>query len=223
MPHILIVSATAQEIQPVLEKYSIIHTGEGLLETYINEKDRLSVLITGVGMVNTAYWMGRISENYYDFAVNAGICGSFQTFHQIGEVLRVYEDQLSEMGAEDGPVFLRYDAIQLGGTSFYKDHPGIYELLAIKSLSLAKGITVNTVHGHEPSIEKTRLLFKPDVESMEGAAFFAGCRRFTNYVQIRAVSNYVQKRDKSKWNIPLAIQQLNQKLLLILEETFYAD
>jgi futalosine hydrolase len=223
MPHILVVAATAHEIQPLLEKYSIVHTGEGLLETYINEKDQLSVLITGVGMVNTAYWMGRLSENYYDFVINAGICGSFQPFHPIGDVLRVYEDQLSEMGAEDGPVFLRYNDIQLGGTSLFKDHPGIYELPAVKSLALAKGITVNTVHGHEPSIEKTKLLFQPDVESMEGAAFFSGCRRFSNYVQIRAVSNYVEKRDKSKWNIPLAIQNLNQKLLLIIEQTFYAD
>ena len=51
---------------------------------------------------------------------------------------------------------------------------------------------------------------------MEGAAFFAGCRRFNNYMQIRAVSNRVEKRDKDKWNIPLAIENFGGGLFFLL-------
>jgi futalosine hydrolase len=54
---------------------------------------------------------------------------------------------------------------------------------------------------------------------MEGAAFFAGCIDFeADYIQIRAISNYVEKRDKSKWNLPLAIQNLNNELIQLITQ-----
>jgi futalosine hydrolase len=84
----------------------------------------------------------------------------------------------------------------------------------IDSLKKVKGITVNTVHGNEVAIEKVKQLYQPDVESMEGAAFFAGCvRAGGDFIQIRAISNYVEKRDKSKWQMPLAIKNLNDFLI----------
>ena len=89
MSHILIVSATPFEVKPLLEKYSIIVTGEGLYKAMISEKKKLSVLITDVGMVNTAYHMGRVSESRYEYVINAGICSTFKNHHHIGEVVRV--------------------------------------------------------------------------------------------------------------------------------------
>lgn len=221
MPHVLIVSATAFEVQPLLEKYSIVVTSEGIYEVFLNEKDRLSVLITGVGMVNTAFQLGRCSHNYYDYVINAGVCGSFHVHHPIGEVVRVYRDEFSEMGAEDGDSFIRYNEMNLGGTNVYNE---CWELkfAAIESLKRVSGITVNKVHGNTATIEKTALLFKPDVESMEGAAFFTGCQRFNHYLQIRAVSNMVEQRDKSKWNMPLAITNLNNALQNTLDEIYRA-
>ena len=45
---------------------------------------------------------------------------------------------------------------------------------------------------------------------MEGAAVFKVCNFFnTPCIQLRSISNYVEKRNKKKWNIPLAIQNLN--------------
>ncbi len=45
---------------------------------------------------------------------------------------------------------------------------------------------------------------------MEGAAFFYACREAqVHYVQIRAVSNYVEKRNRDAWQIGLAIKNLN--------------
>ena len=38
----------------------------------------IDVLVTGVGMVATAYHLGRtLLQNHYDFAINIGICGAF--------------------------------------------------------------------------------------------------------------------------------------------------
>ena len=86
-----------------------------------------------------------------------------------------------------------------------------------KSLSLSllsrKGITVNTVHGNEKSIENIIERFSPDVESMEGAAFFYSCMmKNVSCIQIRVISNIVERRNKDNWNIPLAIKNLNDFL-----------
>lgn len=221
MAHILIVAATSFEIQPLLDKYAIVITGEGVVETHMKSNDRLSVLITGVGMVNTAFAMGRHTHHLYDAIINIGVCGAFNHQLKIGEVVQVSEDELSEMGAEDGDTFIKYHDMGLGGTNKYYSN---WLMLSkeIAALKKVKAITVNKVHGANDSIESTKKLFAPDIESMEGAAFYAACERADNFIQIRAVSNYVEKRDKSKWNMPLAIEHLNKKIIAILQEIFDA-
>ena len=73
-----------------------------------------------------------------------------------------------------------------------------------------KSITVNTVHGNKKSIAQIIKRLNPDIENMEGAAVFKVCNFFnTTCIQLRSISNYVEKRNKKKWNIPLAIQNLN--------------
>jgi futalosine hydrolase len=48
------------------------------------------------------------------------------------------------------------------------------------------------------------------IESMEGAAFFYACRQAgVPCMQIRAVSNYVEKRNRDNWQIGLAVKNLN--------------
>jgi futalosine hydrolase len=77
-------------------------------------------------------------------------------------------------------------------------------------LKQATAITVNTVHGNEPSIKKLADRLQPQLESMEGAAFFYACRQAdVPCLQIRAVSNYVEKRNRDAWRIELAIKNLN--------------
>lgn len=221
MAHILIVAATPFEVQPLLEKYSIITTGDGLYESFITETRSLSVLITGVGMVNTAFQIGKNMNRVYDAIINVGICGAFDRHLKLGQVVHITRDELSEMGAEDGDAFIKYKDMELPGTNVYQNNWIKYSK-EIGELKTVKGITVNKVHGNTESIENIRKLFSPEVESMEGAAFFAACKGLSNYTQIRSISNYVEKRDKSKWEISLAITHLNTKLLNILTELFDA-
>ncbi|MDO9000680.1 MAG: futalosine hydrolase [Bacteroidota bacterium] len=217
MPKVLIVAATQNEIQPLLKIFKIDVSGaEGLFES--NSEPNLFVLITGVGMVNTAYYLGRYSHNLYDIVINVGICGSFNKNIKIGEVVNVVTDTFSEMGAEDGKEFIKYVDLNLGGNTLFNNQVTI-DFTSLNELKNVNGITVNTIHGNEESIQKTTKLFNADVESMEGAAFFKGCHRLSeNYFQIRAVSNYVEKRDKSKWDIPLAINNLNNFVTTLLKE-----
>jgi len=218
--NILIVAATKFEIQPLLYKLGL---NEARIQTgcmYDGEYNsaRIDVLITGIGMVNTAYIMARCINNQYDYCINAGLAGSFSYNIKIGEVVNVVKDELCEMGAQDDNNFIRWEDMKLDGKSIFL-YENIMEPNALNELKKVSGITVNTVHGNTSSIIKVKQLFNPDVESMEGAAFFRSCERFINYpIQIRAISNYVEKRDKSKWDMPLAIENLNETVIKIIKE-----
>ncbi|MES2514610.1 MAG: futalosine hydrolase [Bacteroidota bacterium] len=215
--NILVVSATHFEVKPLLDFLGIAMPGIGMHNANIDfEEKEIQVLITGIGMVNTAYMIGRHVKTDYDLIINAGVCGAFDGNLELGELVSVTNDILSEMGAEDGEVFLTYDQLNLPGNYMYSGiDKGNY--LMVELLKKVKGITVNTVHGDEVSIEKVRQLYNPDIESMEGAAFFAACLGMTgNHIQIRSISNYVEKRDKEKWQMPLAIKNLNDFLITFI-------
>lgn len=216
--HILIVSATQFEVKPLLDYLQIPSTAPGIHQAGKPLKGHnIQVLITGIGMVNTAYAMGRCSAQSYDLVINAGVCGAFDKSVLPGTLVHITEDVLSEMGAEDGYGFLTYDQMGLPGKHCFSGHLSD-GFPAIASLRPAKGITVNTVHGNERSIERIKQLYNPDVESMEGAAFYAACHGARNVAQIRSISNHVEKRDKSKWQMPLAIKNLNDFLIELITD-----
>lgn len=217
MPKILIVAATEKEIEPFLYRFKIEPNGK--VGFYISGSSaNVAVLITGVGMVNTAHFIGRYFLSAFSFTINAGICGSFNRNLKLGEVVNVADDCLSEMGAESGNEFIKYADLNLGGTNKFTYRLDD-EVDMVDALKKVKGITVNTIHGNEQSIKKAIELFNPDVESMEGAAFFRACEHLPgSCIQVRAVSNFVEKRDKSKWDIPLAINNLNDFLIKLVED-----
>lgn len=216
--NILIVAATEFEVKPLLDYLRIDNASPGM--NFSNNKEShndVKVLIAGVGMVNTAFMMGRYSNTLYDLVINAGVCGAFNRDLQLGTLVQVTQDVLSEMGAEDGDRFMTYSELELPGEYIFKQQL-TSDFEEFKKLTQVKGVTVNTVHGNAKSIAKVQGLFNPDVESMEGAAFYASCvRSGENYTQIRAVSNYVETRDKSKWQMPLAIANLNDFLIKFIE------
>lgn len=217
MQKILIVAATKQEIEPFLKAFDIDVRGNIGFYTSPSHPG-LAVLITGVGMVNTAHFIGRYFLSAFNFTINIGICGAFNKNLKLGEVVNVVEDCLSEMGAEDGNEFIKYADLNLGGTNCF-EYRLDDEVDLVDELRKVKGITVNTVHGNEESIKRAINLFNADVESMEGAAFFRACEHLPgSCIQLRAVSNYVEKRDKSKWDIPLAIKNLNEFAIKLVED-----
>ena len=168
-----------------------------------------SILISGVGMVNTTFNLTKhLSKNTYDLVVNIGIAGSFNNLLMIGDVVEVVEDNFSEIGFEDGESFSEFTDFEVANT---------FRVEGRTNLKQVKAITVNTVHGNENSITEIVNRFKPDLESMEGAAVFAVCKEFNiPCVQIRSISNKVEKRNKENWNIPLAIQNLNTTVAKII-------
>ena len=191
---ILIVAATKFEVAPLVNQLG----------------NKVDVLITGTGMVPTAFGMARQLANHtYDLVLNLGIAGSFDGNFHLGDVLEITEDTFAELGAQDDEAFIPIDTLGFG-ESVFTPTTSLEQVYPNFFLKKAKAITVNMVHGHEPSIQKVQQRLNPQLESMEGAAFFYACRQMNvPGMQIRAVSNYVEKRNREAWNIGLAIKNLN--------------
>ncbi len=177
---------------------------------------QVKALVTGAGMVPTAFSLGRyLSQHSFDLVINLGIAGSFDFNLEIGEVCIVTQDTFAELGAEDGEEFLSFDSLGLGISSqHHRPNPGF----DTSSLKAVTAITVNKVHGNELSIATALARFNPQIETMEGAAFFYACNQNDlPCIQIRAVSNYVERRNRENWKIDLAIGNLNDVLINLLK------
>ena len=167
------------------------------------------ILITGIGMVDTAIRLTQeLMKKKYDLVINMGVAGSFCDELKNGDVVEVIEDCFSEVGFEDGDLFSEISDFDLKTR---------YQVDARTSLKKVKAITVNTVHGNNDSISEIIERLGPNIESMEGASVFKVCEEFNvSCVQIRSVSNKVEKRDKSNWDLNLAIQNLNVEVEKII-------
>jgi len=213
---ILLVSATYLEIEPLLLQFQMEQEVNQKLKRYTYNNHQIDVLIPGVGMTCTAYWMGKtLNPKIYDVAINLGIAGSFDNALTIGQTVHITSDQISELGAEDGESFLSLiDMDLIEDEDYMLNHGLMKNTIAIQSpiidsLEKVSAITVNTTHGDDNSIQKIKEIFNPQVESMEGAAFFYACLlEGITCVQIRTISNKVERRNKNNWDIPLAVKNL---------------
>ena len=211
---ILIIAATYNEIKPLLMASDLMPLQNDNLYSYHDHT--IKILITGIGMVSTAYQMGRTFTNeHFDLALNVGIAGSFKQEIPIGSVMNVVEDRFSEIGFEEGNTITSFKEF---GVNAVVKNLFLFKHKSLSGLQQVKGITVNTVHGNAASIEKIKQFFNPDVESMEGAAFLFACNEEkVPCVQIRSISNFVEERNKSLWNIAIAVENLNKALIKLLD------
>lgn len=202
---LLLVIATKEEINGVLEHFNL--SGEGFIE-----HPKFDTLITGVGMTATAFALGRYLNNTYHFVLNLGIAGSFDDKIPLGSLVSVETDIFAELGAEDHENFIPIDELGFGSNTYHSTYPD-------SGLKKVKGITVNKVHGNATSISLVKSRFSADIESMEGAAVFYACQMSkVPCLQVRAISNYVEPRDKERWKIGLAIKNLNDWAIDFIEK-----
>lgn len=214
---ILLVVATFSEIEPLLKQLSIVDYNARPTIEFIYNSHYITVIVTGVGMVATSYYTTKaVLSQSFDLCLNIGICGSFNRNLSLGDLVNIYDDSLAEIGAEDNENFLSLEELNLIGISRIVNR-STTTCETINNLPKVNGITVNTAHGNERSIQKIASRLKPITESMEGAGFMFVCENEKqHYFQIRAVSNYVEARNKEMWNIQLAITNLNEMIYKIL-------
>jgi len=214
---LLLCAATEFEIRPVMEWMS-----------NENIKD-VDVLITGVGMTAATYSITRqvLTKRPYSI-IQAGIAGSFNRQRE-GDTVVIRRDCFGDMGAWENEQFR--DIFDLG--LIEKDLPpftGRYlinpytKLLSIAGLEQVRSITVNEITTDNRRIEWYKQNLSPVVESMEGAAFHYVCLlEKIPFLQIRSISNFISERDKTKWNMAKAINNLNENIISLLNKLCHYD
>jgi futalosine hydrolase len=198
---ILVTAATLRELQ------------------FINHIGDITVANTGTGIASTVYNLSKLLKNRYDMALNIGIAGSFSEKLNTGDVVTVYSETFGDFGVATKNGFFTCFEENIINANMFPFVDGILISENAKHISrdlsipLVKGLTNNTVSGEEKLIKKMKDKFSPDIETMEGAAFFYVClMENVPFVEIRSISNTVEPRDKSKWNISLAIKNLSDKV-----------
>jgi len=223
---ILIVSASSTEIKEIRDKLTFINKLTPNLSAYAFGKLRIDLLITGYGSVFTAFYLTRtLYTNSYDLAINAGVAGSFDYFLEQGFVVNVIRDQFADLGFEDKNGFytlgekemLNEDSFPFTGEVMHS--LGNFEIEEVDSLIPVKAITVNTIHGTQEKIKRLKDKYKAEIETMDGAAFFYVClMEKVPFLQIRAVSSFVEIPRVENWYLPVALKNLTKSLMDIFAE-----
>jgi futalosine hydrolase len=208
---ILLVSATQFEILPALQWL------EG------QNRPSVQVLVSGVGVVATTWALTRTLERQRpDLVINAGIAGAYDRNLALGDVVNVVSEQFGDLGVEeaDGSFTDVFDLglVEPSSPPFINGRLENPQAAMSKFLPTVHGLTVSKVHGSAASIEAARKKYpSAQIESMEGAAVFFACLMAgVPFLEIRAISNYVEPRNREAWNIPLAIGQLNEVVVDVM-------
>ncbi|KQS41189.1 futalosine hydrolase [Pedobacter sp. Leaf194] len=202
----LVVAATKAELTFLYQHFNL---QEG---DFIEERN-FDILITGVGMVATAYALGKHLSYKYNLVLNLGIAGCFDRQMELGSLVNITHDTFAELGAEDGENFLPITDLGFGENTFTS------ESRVEVNLPKVYGVTVNRVSGNEKNIRNLLERLNPKTESMEGAAVLFACQQEKiDCLQIRSISNYVEPRNKDKWKIGLAIKNLNDWAIAFLSD-----
>jgi futalosine hydrolase len=223
---ILIVAASGREIKRLSDKLEYIDSINPNYTCYKCGTLLVDTIITGVGSIFTTYNLTKaLSATQYDLAINVGIAGSFDYFLEQGFVVNVIQDQFADLGVEEDNNFYTLSEKELMNENIYPfsrevlKNKGSFDIDEVDSLIPVKAITVNTLTGNQDSIEKLKNKFNPEIISTEGAAFFYVClMENIPFLQIRAISNFVEIRKIENWNIPLAIKNLNDSIIAIFDE-----
>jgi futalosine hydrolase len=214
---ILYITSTSAEAE-VLKMIKGMIPSQGF---YIFDNLEINLLISGVGSISTAWsvkeWLSVNGKP--DLAINGGIAGSYKENIEIGSVVMPITDCFADAGIEDSDNFLTLPEAGLMNPDEFPFKQGIlhgdpkYCDQMLSHLKPVKAITVNTATGFEATRIKMVKKYNPDIETMEGATFFYICiREKIPFLALRAISNKVESRDKSKWEIQPALVALSEKL-----------
>lgn len=217
---ITVVAATEMEILPCIQFFQAKKNQNK--NVYATSDDAIHFLITGMGMMQTATHLAIYAmRNERDFYVDAGVAGAFNRDLMIGEVVEVRSETYGDFGVEDGDEFK--DFFDLGFLVKKEDefehgllHPYPPNVKILNSLNLREvsSLTVNKVHGNEKSIQTIMKKYPADIENMEGLAFFHVLNELKKpCMEIRSISNYVEKRNKENWDLKLSVKNLNEVLI----------
>jgi len=149
-------------------------------------------LITGVGILSTSLNLSTtFQKKKYENAIQIGIAGAYRSSGlSICDVVEVESDCMVE--------FLPWE-------------PNTFFATGTLKLKRVKGATVLSCAKTEEAGNTRGNIAQ--VETMEGAAFFAVCKDYgVQATQVRAISNYAALCEKSEWKVEEALNKLREAI-----------
>jgi futalosine hydrolase len=217
---VIISAATHGEWMPSFQKIN---------PKYVSNNKKFSVGFheSGIGMLaSSVSLMKMFTQETPTLIIQVGIAGCFDKKIPLGKVFVVKDDFAGDIGVMENKVWKDLFDMKLDKPN---DPPYEKKVLPnpwlnqfnLLQLPTKKGVTVNTISTEKKQIELLSGRYKAVLESMEGASLHYIGRDLTiPFIQLRAVSNYVGERDKSKWKIQEAIYNLNETLLAYLDALY---
>ena len=218
---ILLVAATWMEVNLLVDELEKTGEKSHLFKEYHLGDIDVDVLITGIGTTFTTFHLtNTLKDKHYNMVINIGIAGSLTRELNIGDVVNVIYDEFADLGIETQHEFLTLFEAGFMNINEYPFENGILKATYSDGwidLKKVRGITANRSHGNQSSIVHLHTKYSAHTESTEGAAVFYVCKWLgVDCYQIRSISNYVEPRDSSKWNIPLALENLKESILELI-------
>ena len=165
----------------------------------------------------------------YDLVISAGIAGGFRGRAEIGDIVLADQVIAADQGVMTDEGFSTLRDLGLPGEGGYAvgnvEHrarlaSGPYRLLAGDILTLSS-MTGTDARAAELASRYPRAV----AEAMEGYGVIEATRRSSErtgrdipFAEIRAISNIIGRRDRSTWNIPLALGALADAMSTLLNE-----
>lgn len=199
----------------------------------------VALCIAGMGKVNAAHAATLLITGFNpDAIILFGIGGAYPSGGaQIGEIVLASEEIYGDEGVllKDGFRTTDFIGIPLAKTAegiFYNRFPADAELLRRAQGSLASAqsarhtvprtgrfVTLSTSTGTRRRALEIEALYQPLCENMEGAAVaHVATLHNVPWLEVRAISNMVEDRDISKWDIRGAAEAVQNAVLRILED-----
>lgn len=199
-----------------------------LKHKFKSTKERDVIFIaTGIGMLATAVsLMHLIYDHKPDFIIQIGIAGGFNVKEKLGKVYLVEEEFLGDVGVvENGKWKDAFDLQLAKANSKPFKKKGLLNSNINKynhlELPIVKGVTVNQISTDNNHIQQLIKKYNPIIETMEGAALHYVCiLNNIPFLQIRSISNYIGERDKTKWKIKLALNNLSKTAIAVINHQY---
>jgi len=193
---VLVTAATELEILPL-----------------VNNNSSAELFIHGVGAIHSIFALSNKLNESYNLVIQAGIAGSFTDNLQLGQTVAVAKDCFADLGLLHHGTLSSVFEMGLASENDFPYKNGFLEnnLPLLQSLSLQKvnAATVNLLNTEKNYNKLIQQKYNALVETMEGAAFHYIClQKKIPFLQIRGISNYVGERNKTKWKMEKAIDNL---------------
>ena len=203
------------------------HQSEGeAVEKAVRRSGRSDeVLVTGVGGAAMSWALQKrfSMRPVPSLVINAGIAGSYVNEVRPGDVVVIESDCFADMGVDDNGSFTSVFSANLADPDRWPFSDGRIHCtgrwfdLVSKKHKAVRGATVNMSSGSQLVIDRIRRTWNPVIETMEGAWFAYACAMVhAEWIAVRAISNMVEPRNTDKWNIHLALQNLEDAMNDIL-------